>query len=80
MSLPDLVSRAVPICLRTLGTSFKRFPWSLDGVFLQDETYLTDTLPRHYYLTNPNLVSTTFDPLRQASRPSSTSLPGGFRA
>ena len=49
--------------LVTLGTSFKRFPRSLDGVILQGETYLTDTLPRHYSLTNLDLVSMTSDPL-----------------
>jgi len=63
----------------TLGTSFKRFPRSPDGVFLQGETYLTDTLRQHYSLTNPDLASTTSDclqalfeippdPLRQASQ------------
>ena len=44
--------------LATLGTGFKRFPGSLDGVVKQGETYLTDTLPQRYSLTNPNLAST----------------------
>jgi len=71
------INRTVVVCLPTyismhrtrveftLGTSFARFPWSLDEVFLQGETYLTDTLPQCYSLTNPNLAS---DPLRQASQ------------
>ena len=42
----------------TLGTGFKRFPGSLDGVVKQGETYLIDTLPQHYSLTNPDLAST----------------------
>jgi len=81
------INRTVVVCLPTyismhrtrveftLGTSFARFPRSLDGVFLQGETYLTDTLPRRYSHTNPNLAS---DPLRQASRTSLPSLPSLF--
>ena len=42
----------------TLGTGFKRFSGSLDGVAKQGKTYLTDTLPQRYSLANPNLAST----------------------